>query len=124
MVSAIREIFRSIMRGLAQRARGVILMALAMMIALVGQAAGAGLLSALDALGFVDFSAVDASRTAAFYVLLLVFCIQIALVLIGVANSGFRFIDMATGLALLAWALSMLMIHYVALQCGLYDECL
>lgn len=124
MVSAILEIFRSIMLGLAQRARGVSFMALAIMIALVGQSAVAGLLSALDALGFVDFSAVDASRTAAFYVLLLVLCIQIALVLIGVAKSGFRFIDMATGLASLSWALAMQMIHYVALQCGLYDECL
>jgi hypothetical protein len=118
------QTLRSILGDLARRARGLGLLTLAIWFALIGQAVGAGLLSALDALRLVDFSAVDASRAAVFYALLALFFLQAALVFVGVAKSGIRVVNVAAGLSSLLWALSMLMIHYVALQCSLYGECL
>lgn len=123
-MASIFEGLKSILGGLARQARGLSLLTLAILFALIGQAAIASLLSALDALQLVDFSAVDASRAAAFYVLLALFFLQASLVFIGIARSGIRFANVAAGLASLLWALSMMMIHYVALQCRLYGECL
>ncbi len=122
--AAMLEGVKSIIGDLVRRARGLSLLTLAIWFALIGQAVAAGLLSALDALRLVDFSAVDAGRAAAFYVLLALFCLQAALVFVGIAKSGVRIVNVAAGLSSLLWALSMLMIHYVALQCSLYGECL
>lgn len=100
------------------------LFAYAALFAVSGQFIAAGAMSLANRLGLVDFKAADPSETAAFNILAGIFVVQIAFALIGLARSGPTLRRFIIGGASLVWAVSSLMILFVALQCDLYGACL
>jgi len=100
------------------------LFAYAALFAVLGQFIAAGAMSLARRSGLVDFKTADPNETAAFNILAGVFVVQIAFVLIGLARSGPTLRRFIIGGAALIWALSFLMILFVALQCDLYGACL
>lgn len=98
--------------------------AAALLFALLAQPLAAGVLVILNSLGVVDFSAVDQSEGLGALILGVVFVLEIALLAVAGARSGFNFGRIFGALLALGASLGMLLMFYVALGCWLYDNCL
>ncbi len=112
------------LKDIRNRAAQFSFFTIAILIALAGQPIAAMMLSGLSVTGLVDFAVADPGASAAFYVLLAVYCLQAIVVFIAIARSGIGLATVAAGLASLLFALALLMIFYVSLACDLYGACL
>lgn len=105
-------------------ARHVSFFRIALLFAVLGQSAVALILHVMGATGLVDFVSADPNQTVAFNALTGVFVLQIVMILIALARIGLTFKRAFFSVASLIFALAMLMLCFVFLQCDLYGACL